>query len=98
MALKKLKDTNVYPEIEGNVNGIPCIIGVLYVNIVKPWRGSPWTCDNPFDYYGYEEIEYMLFDRKGYEAPWLEKIADREDIEKQILDYLEEEAAAAMEP
>lgn len=26
------------------------------VFIQKPWGGSPHTCDNPYDYYGYTEI------------------------------------------
>jgi hypothetical protein len=45
------------------------------------------------DYYGYEEMEWEVLDRKGYSAKWLEKkltdnITNR--IETEISEYMKE--------
>lgn len=53
--------------------GIPCLLKVEHYVKVSPWRGSPHTCPSADDYYGYEEVEWTVCDRKGYKAPWLEK-------------------------
>lgn len=77
------------------ISGIPCLIEVTYYHRVKPWRGSPHTCPSPDDYYGYEEVEYNICDRKGYKAPWLEKKVTRQvddEITATISDYMRSEA------
>lgn len=53
------------------LSGIPCLIKVEYYIKVSPWRGSPQTCPSSDDYYGYEECEWEICDRKGYVANWL---------------------------
>lgn len=59
------------------VHGIPCLVRVDSFHNQKP----NCRADNPDDYYGYTEIEFTLFDRKGYRAKWLDKLMDDSDIE-----------------
>ena len=51
--------------------GIPCLIGVATYTRVGPWRGGIESCPSSDDYYGYEECEWEICDRKGYVANWL---------------------------
>lgn len=71
------------------VNGIPCLIDVHHVSVVK---GSfSYNAPSDVDYYGYEEFDYTICDRRGRPAPWLERKATKDDIadiEERILnDY-----------
>lgn len=65
--------------------GIPCFADVTHLSIVKaqgPRAASDWDC------YGYSEVEFELYDRKGYRAEWLErKLSDKDfdAIDAQIL-------------
>lgn len=63
-------------KIEATICGIPCLVEVDTFNVVK----GNCCADNPDDYYGYTEIEFTVYDRKGYIAKWLEKKMTREDI------------------
>lgn len=72
------------------VAGIPCLLKVTSYIKVSPWRGSPSTCPSSDDYYGYEETEWVLCDRKGYPAKWLEKKLtklDHDRAEEEISSY-----------
>lgn len=76
-------------QIESKIQGIPCLIEVTTFKSVKPWKGSPQTCPSSDDYYGYNEIEFEVLDRKGYKAAWLERKMTKEDkarIESEILE------------
>lgn len=76
------------------IDGIPCQIGVQGYSGQAPHQGSPWTCDSDMDYYGFEDIEYIILDKKGYHAKWLEtKLTDpiREDIESIISNSIKED-------
>ena len=58
-------------EIESTVAGIPCIIGVTHYDSVE---GSySYNADSDLDYYGYNDAEWEVLDRKGYKAAWLER-------------------------
>lgn len=59
--------------IEARIAGIPCQIQVDTCLVVKPWKGSALTCPSSDDYYGYSEVEFSVFDRRGHKAAWLEK-------------------------
>lgn len=68
--------------LDYTVAGIPCQLAVQTCLIVPPHRGSAWTCNSDMDYHGYEEIEYVVLDRKGYLADWLaKKMTDDDDSE-----------------
>lgn len=74
--------------IESRVQGIPCLIEVTTLTVVRPWRGSAQSCPSSDDYYGYSEVEFNVLDRKGYKAAWLEhKMTDddRDLIKNEIL-------------
>lgn len=58
------------------IKGIPCLIGVVDYFSQPHHKGSPMTCWSDLDYYGYEEIDYVILDRKGYKADWLAKKID----------------------
>ena len=80
--------------IDSIIQGIPCQIKVESCLIVPSWRGSPHNCPSDLDFYGYHEIEFTVYDRKGYRAKWLEKKLTSEDtdrIEEQILEDHDEE-------
>jgi hypothetical protein len=73
-------------EIETNVAGIPCVVGVTRYNKV---RGDA-RADSEMDYYGYTESEYVVCDRRGRPAPWLERKVSEKDtdrIETAIAEY-----------
>jgi len=72
--------------LSSTVSGIPCQIKLI--SYVPSWDGKKghidhWLPDEP------EEIEFEVYDRKGYRAEWLErKISDkdRSRIEKQLME------------
>lgn len=75
--------------IEHRVAGIPCLIGVVdFVSVKGSYRYSAPSSD---DYYGYEDIDYEILDRKGYRAKWLEaKVKDDSDILAAIREHFNE--------
>lgn len=68
-------------DLETTVAGIPCGAVVIDITVVAPWRGSAYSCPSDLDYYGFEEVDFRLVDRKGYQADWLEK--KMSDIERE---------------
>jgi len=71
------------------VAGIPAFAMVTHYHHQAPHKGSPRTCDSDWDFYGYTELEFDLYDRKGYRAAWLEKKDySVEEIEQQILEAM----------
>jgi len=79
--------------IETTISGIPCQVEADSILIVPPWKGSAHNCPSDLDYYGYSEIEFTVYDRKGYKAAWLEKKLTSDDIERIELEILEEARA-----
>lgn len=76
--------------IESAIAGIPCLIGIDTAYYIKPWQGSAQSCPSADDYYGGWEIEFSVYDRKGYSAGWLESKMKRDDvelIESEIVEY-----------
>lgn len=58
-----------------------------------PHKGSPLTCDNPNDYYGYTDLDYRILDQYGEESDALEALVTLEDqaeFEAMYEEYLEE--------
>ncbi len=80
-------------EIESTVAGIPCLIGVTEFSSV---RGSySYHADSDMDYYGYTESEWVVLDRRGRPAAWLERKltdAERSRIEQEVAETMAEEA------
>lgn len=79
----------VLDTIEHTVAGIPCLIGVTYFH--KQPANS--RADNPDDFYGYTESEWILLDRRGYRATWLDaKLTDseRDSINEAIDQHFQE--------
>ncbi len=75
--------------VEIRAAGIPALAGVFSYAYQAPFRGSPYRCDSDWDYYGCEEIEWELLDRRGCPAPWLERKltkTDREEITRELLE------------
>lgn len=63
--------------IEANICGIPCLAAVINFTSVK---GSfSHNAPSDVDYYGYEEIDYVILDRRGYRARWLERKIENDD-------------------
>lgn len=77
-----------FAEIESRIAGIPCIIAVTDYESV---RGSySYNAPSDMDYYGYSEAEWVVLDRRGYTAAWLERKltdADVSRIEEEIAEY-----------
>ena len=75
-------------QLESHIAGIPCLIEVTHCVSVK--GSHSYHADSDWDYYGYNEVEFDVLDRKGYRAYWLEKkmsAADKARIEQEILEY-----------
>jgi hypothetical protein len=76
-------------EIESRVAGIPCIIGVVeYFSVAGSYSQN---AASDWDYHGYSESEWVVCDRRGRPAPWLErKLTDKDSsrIESEIAEYL----------
>lgn len=73
--------------------GIPCQIAIGYYFKQEPWKGSALSCPSRDDYYGYTESEWMILDRKGYRAAWLERkitASIEAEIDEAIEEYMEE--------
>lgn len=74
------KRTNSYKAVlDYTIEGIPCLIGVVDYFKKPPHKGSAQSCDSDLDYYGYEEVDYLVLDRKGYKAAWLAKKVDDQE-------------------
>lgn len=79
-------------EIPFSICGIPCLIGVESYFSGAPFVGSAWNCDSDIDYYGDEEMDWIILDRKGYRAEWLEKkltASMEEDVQEAIRNYFD---------
>lgn len=79
-------------DIDVRVCGIPAIARVLHYRPYEPAyrRGHPdnWEPASP------PEIDFEILDRRGRPAPWLERKltdAERERIERDLIEYLEAE-------
>ena len=82
---KKVDTSNC---VKATVCGIPCAVIVTHFIQVPPWPGDAHTAPSDLDYYGYTEVEWELYDRKGYRAEWLEKkmtSKDRTELEMFLL-------------
>ena len=78
-------------EIETTVAGIPCIIGVT--DYIKVAGSHIQSAASDMDYYGYTESEYVVCDRRGRPAPWLERKVSEKDtdrIDTAIAEYFRE--------
>lgn len=76
---------------EHRIRGIPCLIDVTHVKVV---RGDPSTWASDIDYHGYSEVEFEVLDRRGRKADWLTKKMTQDDIceiEQTILERNEHE-------
>ena len=74
---KKSKTAGLLP---AKIQGIPCLIDPTHVNVVQ---GSySYNAPSDWDYHGYQEIEFDVYDTKGYPATWLERKMTDNDISK----------------
>lgn len=66
---------------DARVCGIPCQVEVTNARYYKPQSSNPYECSSDLDYHGYwDDIEYELYDRRGYRAKWLENKMKPKDI------------------
>lgn len=70
--------THYIVEIETKVAGIPCIVGVTECSMVRADCGA----DSDWDYTGYSELQWVVLDRRGRPAPWLQRKVTDEDEER----------------
>lgn len=73
-------------QLEARISGIPCRVEPTRVLVVPGTRSYHAASD--VDYYGYEEVEFTVLDRRGRPAPWLERKMtedERQIIERRIL-------------
>lgn len=76
------KSSRIYPEHEPHcyavkVCGIPC--HALVTDYHEGWDGNYWEPPE------YAEVEFELYDRKGYRAGWLEaKMSDDERVDLEV--------------
>ena len=76
-------------QVPVRARGIPALAGITYYDYQAPLRGSPYLCACSDDFYGHEELEWVILDRRGKHAPWLDRKltqADREEITRALLE------------
>lgn len=77
--------------ISTHIQGIPCQVEVVRASYQRPWRGSKYSAPSDWDYTGgWYNIEYDVYDRRGYRAKWLEDKITPDD-HKRIIEEIEEE-------
>ena len=68
-------------EIESRVAGIPCIIGVTAYRAVRGTYSQAAT--SSMEYYGsIDECEWVVLDRRGRHAAWLERKVTQADVNR----------------
>lgn len=78
--------------IETTISGIPCEVEMVSGTYQKPWRGSAHNCPSDWDYYGgWFDVEFAVYDRKGYRAKWLEKKMTPKDEARILEEFTEAE-------
>ncbi len=74
--------------IKTHIGGIPCQVKMIGGYYLKPMRNK-YAAPSDIDYYGgWQDVEFEVYDRKGYKALWLEKKmteADRSRIVEEII-------------
>ena len=65
------------------VHGIPCQCQVHYFTPFRPSRGIGNEAQPPEPV----EFSFILLDRKGYPAPWLEKYLNDDDFQRLLDEY-----------
>lgn len=74
---------------DSRIAGIPCQIGV--VNYERHAAMSVHEAHSDLEFYGYSEVDYVVLDRRGRPAPWLQrKVDDDSSIIEQINELMEE--------
>lgn len=66
-------------DFETRVDGIPCQVDVTYY---EPYKPATFHCPAEGG-----EIEFDIYDRKGYHAPWLERKLTDDDNERIFEEY-----------
>ena len=75
---------------DSRVAGIPCQIGVLSYERHAPM--SAHQAHSDIEFYGFTETDYVILDRRGNPAPWLQnKLGDDSDILTEIHEQMEAE-------
>ena len=74
--------------LPSKVAGIPCLVEVTSLHIQKPFSGPAHLCDSDHDYYGYEEVEFLVCDRTGRPASWLESKMTADDHDRIVCEIV----------
>lgn len=70
--------------------GIPCQVGVL--NYERHAPIDPRQAHSDVEAYGYTETDYVILDRRGRPAPWLQnKLGDDSSILTEIQEQMDAE-------
>lgn len=78
--------------ISTHIQGIPCQVRMVNGFYQRPWCGSSHNCPSDLDYYGgWFDVEFEVYDRKGYRAKWLECKMTPEDEERLVQLLTEQE-------
>ena len=76
------KRIDITDGIPTRVRGIPCFVYLTDYVFQPPWKGSAHTCPSDLDYYGYEDMDYALYNLHGYRMRFLERLMSEEDKDK----------------
>lgn len=64
------------------IGDMECRIQVHSYTVVKPWKGSMYTCPSDNDWYGYTDMDYDVYDSEGNRI--IVEAIHRDQIEEQI--------------
>lgn len=73
-------------EFETNIGEDDIIVKVFDYIKVPPYMGSPHNCDSDWDYYGYEDYTFDVYDLNGNIITTTE--FEKKLIEDKIRDYI----------
>ena len=76
------KRIDITDGIPTRVRGIPCFVYLTDYVFQPPFKGPASLCDSDLDYYGYEDIDYELYNLRGYRMKFLERLMSEEDKDK----------------
>jgi len=81
---------NFLTVFDTRVAGIPCQVGVLNYERHAPL--SAHQAHSDIEFYGFTETDYVILDRRGRPAPWLQnKLGDDSSILTEIQEQMDAE-------
>ena len=77
--MSKTPRINKEEGIPYRLQGISCLLYITSYVHQDPFNGSAQNCDSDLDYYGYEDIEWEVYNLNGFRMKFLEDKCTEEE-------------------